>query len=143
MPYLAEIFLSKCQANGFFMWTHQGNSGRKEQTLFMNTLSACMNKAATEGYSECFIVTSRGLYAISKGRYYRPEQVQLIDTYRCETQGGTSAEPAAMYAIETSDGLKGTLVDTPTTFSEGSANEFIREAEDIRKQFVRHNEHEC
>ena len=125
------------------MLSHQGKGSRREQTISMNAVTACVNKAVTEGYSECFKVTSRGLYAISKSRYYRPEQVQLIDTYSCDAQNGTPAEQSLIYAIQTSDGLKGTLIGGSAGCSEGSANTFIKEAEEIRKQFLRHDQHQC
>ncbi len=125
------------------MLSHQRNGSRGEQSIFMNAVTACVNKAVTEGYSECFKITSRGLYAISKSRYYRPEQVQLIDTYSCGTQSGPAAEQALIYAIQTSDGLKGTLIDNPAGCSEASVNTFIQEAQEIRKQFLRHDQHQC
>ena len=104
--------------------------------------SACMTKAVKEGYSEYFKVTTRGLYAISKSRYYRPEQVQLIDTYRCDTQN-TTGDESMVYAIETSDGVKGTLVDTSGVNSDPGINKFIEEAEEIRRQYTQHNKHLC
>ena len=124
------------------MWTQQNNRGGKDPALLVTTLSACMNKAVTEGYSEYFKVTARGLYAISKSRYYRPEQIQLMDTYRCDTQNMAGKE-TLVYAIEASDGVKGTLVDDSGGFSDPGINKFIAEAEEIRRQYTEHNKNIC
>ncbi len=123
------------------MWTYQGNN-RQEQVPFRNSLSLSVNNAVADGYTECFKVTSRGLYAISKGRYYRPEQVRVIDSRHFEDEGNLENH-AVMYVIEASDGVRGTLIDTCASSCDVNVNRFIAEAEDIRKKVARANQHEC
>jgi hypothetical protein len=98
----------------------------------MSTLSASVNKVVSEGYRECFKVTSRGLYSTSRSRYYRPEQVQIVDMHRFDTQGNPG-DNAIMYIVETSDGLKGTLIDA-YSHSDTGITQFINEVEDIRSK---------
>jgi len=105
-----------------------------------------MHQAVIDGYSECFKVTARGLYAISKGRYYRPEQVQLVNTFRFDAAAIPSDNAnnnTIIYIIETSDGVKGTLIDTVGSYSDGSVDRFIGQSEAIRKKVFRHDQHEC
>jgi hypothetical protein len=125
------------------MWTQQAkNENSQAQMPFMNTLSACINKVIGEGYKECFKVTSRGLYSTSTSRYYRPEQVQVLNFFRFEGQSDP-ADNAILYVIETSDGLKGTLVDAYGTYSDGYTGRFMAEVEDIRKKMGSHNQNFC
>ena len=105
----------------------------------MNTLAARVNKAVSDGYTDSFNVTARGLYSISKSRYCRPEQVQVINFYRFEGGNG-SGKNAIMYLLETSDGLKGTLIGA---YGDADISKFMGEVEDIRKKVSRHNQHEC
>ena len=108
----------------------------------MNSLAAHVNKAVGDGYTDSFNVTTRGLYSISKSRYYRPEQVQIINFYRFEGQG-SPRDNAIMYVIETSDGLKGTLIDAYSTNADANVSKFMGEVEEIRKKVSRYNQHEC
>ena len=124
------------------MWAQNGNSQRNEQVPFMNTLTTCVNKVVTDGYTECFKVTAKGLYSTSKSRYYRPEQVQIINFFRFEG-ASDPADNAIMYVIETSDGLKGTLIDAYGTYSDGGVSKFMAEVEDIRKKVSRHDQNIC
>ena len=124
------------------MWTQHGNNQQNDKIPFMNTLTTCVNKVVTDGYRECFKVTGKGLYSTSKSRYYRPEQVQVINFYRFEGQSDP-ADNAIMYVIETSDGLKGTLIDAYGTYADGGVNKFMAEVEDIRKKVNRHDQNMC
>lgn len=125
------------------MWTQSGNNENGQaQMPFMNTLSACINKAISDGYRECFKVTSRGLYSTSKSRYYRPEQVQVVNFFRFEGQSDPG-DNVIMYVLETSDGLKGTLIDAYGAYSDGTIGKFMAEVEDIRKKMSRHNRNFC
>lgn len=126
------------------MWTQQGGGSgvNAGQLPFMNTLSACINKAVNEGYKECFKVTGKGLYSTTRSRYYRPEQVEVVNFYRFEGQSDP-ADNAILYVIETSDGLKGTLVDAYGTYSDGSVARFMAEVEEIRKKMSGHNRNFC
>ena len=126
------------------MWTQQGS--KKDQSEgwvpFMNTLSACVNQMVSEGYRECFKVTSRGLYSTSRSRYYRPEQVQIVDVQRFEGQSDPG-DNAIMYSVETSDGLKGTVIDAYGAYSDGSVARFMAEVENIRRKMNGQSQNFC
>lgn len=105
----------------------------------MNTLTQLVNKMVKDGYADSFKVTTRGLYSCAKSRYYRPEQVRIINFYRFEGQSDPG-DNTIMYVVETSDGVRGTLIDAYGTYSDGSVNKFIAEVEDIQKKVI---QHEC
>ncbi len=116
------------------MWPQQGNSNT-DRTPFTGSLSTCVNKVVSDGYGECFKVTARGLYSTSRSRYYRAEQVQIVSAYHFEAQ----PEPhnvADVYLMETSDGLKGTLIDA---YGDTSIHLFVAEVEEIRRKMSRHD----
>jgi hypothetical protein len=96
----------------------------------LNTLSTCISKVVAQGYTECFKVTTRGLYSTSKSRYYRPEQVVVATVHHCEGMG----EAGCIYLLETSDGMKGTLVDDYATYADGSVVRFMKEVDEIKKK---------
>lgn len=103
----------------------------------MNTLSMVLNKVIKNGYMETFKVTSRGLQAQSNDqKAFAPEEVHVINFYRFE--GDTDpADMSILYVIETSDGMKGTLVDAYGTYSDVKVNAFMQEVEDIQKKVVK------
>ena len=125
------------------MWTQERHADRRKNPVpFMNTLSACLSKAAQEGYKETFRVTNRGLYSVLCSRYYRPEQVSIVRFYRFEGESDPG-DNAIMYMLETSDGLKGTLVDAYGAYSDNIAGHFLNEVHDIQKRMKRHDQNIC
>ena len=118
------------------MWAQQ-NQSPKEQVPFMNTMTSLVNKVVKDGFSDTFKVTGRGLYSCAKSRYYRPEQVSVINFYRFEGQSDP-ADNSIMYVIETTDGAQGTLVDAYGPYADVAVNDFMDEVENIHKKVVKH-----
>lgn len=87
-------------------------------------------------------MTARGLYSTSHSRYYRPEQVQIIAVHRFDGQGNP-ADNAAVYVLETSDGLKGTLLDPYGLHADGSIAAFMNEVNNIRNKMNNQGRHFC
>ena len=100
-------------------------------------MTSLVNKMIKEGFSDQFKVTTRGLYSYGKSRYYRPEQVIVVNFYRFEGQTDP-ADNSIMYVIETTDGARGTLVDAYGTYADVAVNTFMTEVEDIHKKVVKH-----
>lgn len=109
-------------------------SEANDKVTEMNTLTACLNKAMSDGYTESFEVAERGLYAQSRAdKFYKPEEISIPNFYRFE--GDTDpGDMSILYVIETVDGVKGTLVDAYGTYSDGTVNKFMRQVEDIHKR---------
>jgi hypothetical protein len=100
----------------------------------MNSLSMVMSKAVKNGYTESFKVTGKGLAAQSDLEHtYTPEQIQVINFYRFEGESDP-ADNSIMYQIETSDGLKGVLVDAYGPYADEKTNVFMQQVEDIQKK---------
>src|SRR5947209_9291313 len=83
----------------------------------MNTLTERLNKAIKDGYTQNFSVTRQGLYSAANEKTYTPAEVCIRNFYRFEGESDP-ADNSIMYVIETSDGLKGTLIDAYGAYAE-------------------------
>ncbi len=104
-----------------------------EGVPFMNTLTERTNKAMKDGYTDTLKVTKLGLYSTKKDKVYNPEDVQVIDFFRFEGQSDP-ADNAIMYVIETTDGVKGVLIDAYGAYADEQVNKFMTAVEDINKK---------
>jgi len=112
------------------MITNENNS-----MPYMKSLSSCLNKMVLDGYSADFKATDEGLYALETHIIYSPSEVAVVNFYRFE--GPSSPEDnAILYVIETSDGVKGTLIDAYGTYSDPYVDRFIKNVEDIHKKIT-------
>jgi hypothetical protein len=107
--------------------------GQTEEVPWMKSLSSCVNKMKEDGYKEDFQVTKQGLATYTEQKFYKPEQVNVINFYRFE---GVSdpGDNSILYVIETDDGLKGTLVDAYGAYSDTDVSKFIVEVHEIQKK---------
>lgn len=86
-------------------------------------------------------MTSRGLYSVQRSRYYRPEQVRIIHTYRIG-ESDNADDKTIFYTLETSDGLKGTLAQ-PLHPADNPTARFMKQVEDIQRSMQRHDRNLC
>lgn len=101
---------------------------------YMKTLSSCIHKMEEQGYTDEFKAWGAdGIQSLHSGNLYKPENVRIVNFYRFE---GVSdpADMSILYVLETSDGLKGTLVDAYGTYASPEVNRFILEVEAIHKK---------
>ncbi len=118
------------------MWTYGGYNRMADGAPKMNAVSVCINRAVTDGYKECFKATARGLYAVSNSRYYRPEQVRIAEIHVFDKNVNVS-DNTTVYLLETSDGTKGTVVDTYGQRHDEYLQQFIVQVEDISGKISR------
>jgi hypothetical protein len=99
----------------------------------MKTLSEVMTAIQKDGFKENFIVKENLLYAPEADKYYAPVEIRIANFYRFE---GTSdpGDSSILYAIETTDGVKGILLDAYGAYSDEMTTNFIREIEEINKK---------
>ncbi|XZF14268.1 hypothetical protein ACTHGU_21010 [Chitinophagaceae bacterium MMS25-I14] len=111
----------------------QDNNQARDNVPFMNTLTSVVNKVVKQGYVDNFKITDRGMFSLSAERYFRPEQVKVINFYRFEGQSDPS-DNAILYVIETSDGHKGTLIDAYGAYADPGIHKFMNLVEDMQKK---------
>jgi hypothetical protein len=99
----------------------------------MKTLVSSLNSFVKKGFTEDYKVTDKGLKALKTEKIYQPDQIKVVDFHRFE---GTSdpADESILYAIETNDGGKGTLVDAFGPFSDTRVTVFMHKVEEISKK---------
>lgn len=100
---------------------------------YLKSLSSCLNKMVSDGYTIDFKVTEKGLEDLATEKVYSPEEVNIKNFYRFEGVSDPD-DMAILYVIETSDGAKGTLVDAYGTYADATVNEFIVQVENIAKK---------
>jgi hypothetical protein len=108
---------------------------QKSTTADMKTLASCLNKLVLDGYTEDFKVSERGLMSLQKERIFSPEEVRIANFYRFEG-ASDPADNSILYAIETTDGVKGTLTDAYGPYADSNVTKFIEQVEEISKKAV-------
>ena len=104
----------------------------------MKTLSSCINKLVLDGYTSNLNVTDKGLFSIENDKYYKPEEVHIVNFFRFEG-ASDPADNAILYAIELNDGTKGTLTDAYGPYADSQVEKFIKQVEDINKKMNKEN----
>ncbi|HMV10694.1 MAG TPA: hypothetical protein PK325_16975 [Cyclobacteriaceae bacterium] len=101
----------------------------------MSTLTSCMNNAVLDGYTETFKVEGKGMTGASTAdqKFYGPSDVKINNFYRFEGYSDPN-DNSILYLVETSDGRKGTLVDSYGMYSDNKISEFIKSVEEIQKK---------
>jgi hypothetical protein len=99
----------------------------------MTTLSTSMNKLVLQGFTETFSVTDKGLIALSNGKQYSPDNIEVENFFRFEG-ASDPGDNAILYAIKTNDGLKGTLTDAYGPYADANISKFMKQVEDITKK---------
>src|SRR5688500_2537235 len=100
----------------------------------MKTVKESIDSMKQDGFTEDFMVTEDcHLKCYCNDKTYSPEEVSIRNFHRFE---GVSdpADMSILYAIETQDGIRGTLTDAYGTYSDEKVSSFIRKVEEIEKK---------
>lgn len=101
----------------------------------LKTLSQCMNSLKKFGFEKDFQATANGISAAGFDEVYKPEDVKIVNFYRFEGETDP-ADSAVLYAIETTDGEKGTLSDSYGAYADKAVSDFIVAVENIEKKHI-------
>lgn len=85
---------------------------------------------ATQKISQLW--TTDSLHNLPGKKLYAPEDVHIQNFYRFEGDSNPDDE-AILYAIQTTDGIKGTLVDAYGPSADADVNAFILQVHDMHK----------
>jgi len=103
----------------------------------LNTLVECVNRLVLKGFTDDFKARDNGLQLLATKKTYKPEEVKILNFYRFEGNSDP-ADNSILYAIETEDGKRGTLVDAYGPYSDSNVTKFMNEVEAINKKTERH-----
>lgn len=104
-----------------------------DQIPHMKSLALLTNKMVLDGYVDDFKITNKGLRSLKTEKIYQPEEINVINFFRFEGQSDPN-DNTIMYVIETTDGLKGTLVDAYGPYADRQLSEFMNNVESIQKK---------
>lgn len=98
----------------------------KIKVPYLRDLSQMLNKMQQEGYTSNFKANEDGLECLETSKTYKPGDMLIVNFYRFE---GISdpGDNSILYAIETSDGVKGTLVDAYGAYSDPLVEKFMKQ----------------
>ena len=98
----------------------------------MSTMVSILDAINKTGYVSQFMVTKDGLTSIESGKIYQPKEIEIRHFYRFEGESNPD-DSSIIYAIETKDGEKGTLIDSYGMYSDPLVSAFIKRVESIKK----------
>ncbi len=93
----------------------------------MTTMSQVIEKLRTRRHDNEFLLTDKG-FSPGNGKYYQPENLKIIKTYRFEGESDPS-DSSIIYVIEANDGMIGYSIDAYGAYSnhdDVNYDEFIR-----------------
>jgi hypothetical protein len=102
----------------------------------LRSLPACLSKMIANGFTDDFKAVDEGLKSLRTEKIYKPDEVSIVNFFRFEGPSDPD-DMSILYAIETNDGVKGTLVDAYGTYAAPEVNQFILEVEKINKKVVK------
>ena len=88
----------------------------------MTTLSSILEKLRLRKQDNEFKMTEKG-FCIGTGKYYEPEELKIIKTYRFEGESDPS-DNIVLYLIEAKDGLMGYCMDAYGAYSNYENSDF-------------------
>ena len=109
------------------------NDKNVEEVPHMKSLALLLNKMVLEGYEDDFKIADSGLRSLKTEKVYQPEHINIVNFFRFEGQSDPN-DNTIMYVIETTDGLKGTLVDAYGPYADRKLAEFMNHVENMHKK---------
>lgn len=107
--------------------------GKVEDNTEMTTLSACLDRLRGLGYDKEFSVIENRLVVEGAETSYSASEIKVDNFYRFEGESDPD-DSSILYAIETADGHKGTLIDSYGYNSDTAIDKFIHGVKEIDKK---------
>lgn len=92
----------------------------------MKDLTQAMGKFLQDGYTANFRATEEGLECLDTNKIYKPGDLHVVNFYRFEGISDPS-DNSILYAIEATDGAKGTLIDAYGAYSDPLVEKFMKQ----------------
>ncbi|PLK45743.1 hypothetical protein C0V77_04610 [Emticicia sp. TH156] len=107
-----------------------------DKSTDMTTMVTILDKLAKKGYDKEFRWAAQGFHISDSDKYYQPEELEIIKTYRFEGESSPS-ESSIIYIIESKDGTIGYTIDAYGAYSnhedEAGYDEFVKNIPVIEK----------
>ena len=126
-----EEISNNIQSNSKDNRTGEYTEGNDPST-FMNNEENLMKKLEQHGYTDQFRVEKDRLVNLTSGKKYKSADVTAVNFYRFEGISDPD-DMSILYAIETCDGIKGTLTDAYGNYSDDDTGAFMKKVETEKK----------
>lgn len=104
-----------------------------DKTTYMTGMQKCLNKLEEQGYTDQFKVEKKYLQSLTDSKKkYKAKDLNAVNFFRFEGDSDPD-DMSILYAIETSDGRKGTLIDAYGNYSDDDTGAFMQDV-DISKK---------
>jgi len=103
-----------------------------DKVTYMTDLQKCLNKLENKGFTDQYKVEDGMLHCLDNDKRYTPQEVKAVNFYRFEGISNPDDE-AVLYAIETEDGRKGSLIDAYGMYADLQIGEFMQNVEIHKK----------
>jgi hypothetical protein len=96
------------------------------------------NKLSKDGFTQDFTVTNGRLHTMSdaSSKTYGPEDITIVDFYRFEGESDPD-DMSILYALQTNDGVRGTISSAYGVYGNSDALEFLKLVEDRGKNLMK------
>ena len=109
-----------------------------DRLTHMVDITGCLNEAQERGFTDQYQAKGTHLYCLDNNRNYYPEEIAVANYYRFEGPSDPD-EMAILYAIETFDGRKGTLIDAYGYYACKEVGDLMIAVENIEKRIPGEN----
>lgn len=106
----------------------------KESTkkVNMESLVSVLSSLTVSEFVTQFKVTKQGLVSMTTQKTFQPAEIEILHFYRFEGESNPS-DNAILYAIETNDGEKGTIIDAYGIYNDLLITNFMKLVDKIHK----------
>ena len=91
----------------------------------MTEMEKCLKMLEEKGYTEQFRIEKKKLISLTTNKKYKAKEVRAANFFRFEGSSNPD-DMSILYAIETCDGSKGTLVDAYGLYADDDTGEFFK-----------------
>jgi hypothetical protein len=106
--------------------------GANDKLTYMATETRCLFKVKEKGFIDRYHVQDLSLLCLDNMRIYRPDEIAVVNFYRFEGISNPD-DMSIIYAIETSDGRKGTLIDAYGIYADSAVGDLMNEIQKFKK----------
>jgi hypothetical protein len=108
-------------------------SEANDRITLMTDMDKCMKMLEEKGFTDQFKAEkNKKLVCLTNNKKYVPKDVKAVNFYRFEGISNPD-DMSVLYAIETCDGRKGTLVDAYGLYSDENVGDFMKQVEIEKK----------
>gem|GEM_PF-405335 len=109
-----------------------------DKQTYMSDITSCLAKVQERGFRDQYQAKGTHIFCLENNRIYFPEDITVVNYYRFEGPSDPD-DMAILYAIETTDGRKGTLIDAYGRYACEEVGDFMKAVENIHKRMPKQN----